>query len=325
MSKYENNILIGDNIELMKQMKLDGVKVNMCVTSPPYFGLRSYLPDDHPDKYKEIGLEQTPKEFIDKLVDVFAHIWDILEDDGTLWINIGDSYCGTGDKGEHKDPKYEKGRNGQVKSSTRVLDGYKSKDLIGIPFMLAFALRNAGWYLRCDIIWDKPNVMPSSVMDRPNRSHEYLFLLSKNKNYYYDYEAILDPYTKPMNRWGGEELNPDGESTWDIGVGQSTYRKRNMRPNPKGRRKRSVWSIPTKPYKGAHFAVMPVALIEPCILAGSRPNDIIFDPFIGSGTTAEVALKHGRRYLGCDLNSEYKALQDERIMLENNKPKELFE
>jgi DNA modification methylase len=319
-----NTILFGDCVDSMQKIKESGTKVQTCITSPPYYGLRAYLPDDHPDKEKEIGQEKTPEEYIQKLVEVFRGVRDILSDDGTLWVNIGDSYCGTGDKGEHKDPKYEEGRNGQVKSLTRVLNGYKSKDLIGIPFMLAFALRNDGWYLRCDIIWDKPNVMPSSVTDRPNRSHEYLFLLSKNKNYYYDYEAILDPYTEPMNRWGGEDLNPEGESTWDVGVGQSTYRKRNMRPNPKGRRKRSVWSIPTKPYSGAHFAVMPVALVEPCILAGTKEGDIVFDPFIGSGTVAEVALKHNRNYLGCDLNLDYKPLQDIRINTENNKPKELF-
>ena len=302
-----NTIEIGDCVDIMNKWATLGVTVQSCITSPPYYGLRDY---GHPD---QLGMEKTPEEYINKLVTVFRSVRNILADDGTLWVNIGDSYCGTGDKGDYKDPKYKDGRNGQSTSTSKKLEGYKSKDLIGIPWMLAFALRADGWYLRCDIIWNKPNAMPSSVTDRPIRSHEYIFLLSKNKNYYYDYEAVLEPYTEPMNRWGGEKLKAEAESTWDAGVGQETYRDRSMRPNPLGRRKRSVWSVNTKPYKGAHFAIYPEELILPCILAGSKPNDIILDPFMGSGTTAVCAVKNNRQYMGCELNPEYKKLQDERI------------
>ena len=304
----------------MKQMKLDNVKVQTCITSPPYYGLRSYLPDNHPDKHLEIGAEKSPEEYIQKLVEVFRGVWDILEDDGTLWVNIGDSYCGTGDKNDYKDPKYEEGRNGQSKSLTRKLNGYKSKDLIGIPFMLAFALRNDGWYFRCDLIWEKPNSMPSSVTDRPNRSHEYLFLFSKNKKYYYDSEAIKEPAS--MNRWGGKTpINMNNTKDKDNQFA-GLSRERDMMPET--RNKRSVWTINTKPYAEAHFAVMPPKLVEPCVLAGSKEGDIVFDPFAGSACVAEVALSFNRKYLGCELNLDYKPLQDKRIMLENNKPKSLF-
>lgn len=302
----------------MKEMKNDGVKVQTCITSPPYYGLRAYLPDNHPSKHLEIGQESSPEEFIEKLVEVFRAVWDILEDDGTLWVNIGDSYCGTGDKNDYKDPKYAEGRNGQSKSITKKLNGYKSKDLIGIPFMLAFALRDIGYYLRQDIIWSKGSCMPESVKDRCTKSHEYIFLLSKNKNYYYDSDAIKEPATTYdstiRNRDIGKLNNTAGKSR-SGGLTHNQYEFKN---------KRSVWVVNPKPYSGAHFAVFPPELIEPCILAGSAENDIIFDPFIGSGTVAEVALKHNRKYLGCDLNPEYKELQDIRITIENNKPKSMF-
>lgn len=318
MNKYENNILFGDCIELMKEMKNDGVKVQTCITSPPYYGLRAYLPDNHPSKHLEIGQESSPEEFIEKLVEVFRAVWDILEDDGTLWVNIGDSYCGTGDKNDYKDPKYEEGRNGQSKSITKKLNGYKSKDLIGIPFMLAFALRDIGYYLRQDIIWHKPNPMPESVRDRCTKSHEYIFLLSKNKNYYYDNESIKYKATSTDNSNRNRDetrLNNTPGRTRMAGLKTNDYTMAN---------KRSVWSVNTKAYTGAHFAVFPHELIEPCILAGSAEGDIVFDPFMGSATVAEVALKHNRKYLGCDLNPEYKELQDIRITIENNKPKSMF-
>lgn len=323
MNKYENNILIGDCVSLMKEMKEDGVKVKTCITSPPYYGLRSYLPDNHPDKHLEIGAEKSPEEFIQKLVEVFRGVWDILEDDGTLWVNIGDSYYnyrpGAGQRQGKQSiagQKFSEVENCNKRGLK--LEGLKEKDLIGIPWMLAFALRADGWYLRQDIIWSKGSCMPESVKDRCTKSHEYVFLLSKNKNYYYDSDAIKEPattYDATIRNRDIGKLNNTAGKTRSGGLTHNQYEFRN---------KRSVWNVNPKPYSEAHFAVMPVELIEPCLLAGSKENDIVFDPFIGSGTVAEVALKHNRRYLGCDLNLDYKVLQDKRIMLENNKPKSLF-
>jgi DNA modification methylase len=267
-------IEFGDCREIMRQWADQGIKAQTCVTSPPYFGLRDYGVDG------QIGLETTPDAYIAEMVDVFRCVRDVLADEGTLCLNIGDSYCGTGDKGEWRDPKYGNGRNAQAVSLTKKLEGYKSKDLIGIPWMLAFALRNDGWYLRQDIIWNKPNAMPESVRDRCTKAHEYIFLLSKSKKYYFDHEAMKEPSIDKPNET---------------------------------RNRRSVWSVPTRPYRGAHFATFPPDLIEPCILAGSRRGDIVLDPFMGSGTTAMMARKHGRHYLGCELNPDYKSLQEERI------------
>ena len=295
-----NKIEFGDCRETMRRWAAQGVKAQTCVTSPPYFGLRDYGHDG------QIGLENTPDEYIKAMVEVFRCVWDVLADDGTLWLNIGDSYCGTGSKGEWVDPKNPNGRNGQVISKTQKLVGYKSKDLIGIPWMLAFALRADGWYLRQDIIWHKPNPMPESVRDRCTKSHEYIFLLSKSIKYFYDNEAIKYPVKQDWgtrNRSEGKYHN-DGTGLQPHSGLEKSYEMAN---------KRSVWSVNTKAFKGAHFAVYPPELIEPCILAGSRPNDIVLDPFMGSGTTAQVALQHGRKYLGCELNQEYEKLQNDRL------------
>ncbi len=251
-------------------------KAQMCVTSPPYYGLRNYG-----DEENQIGLEESPEEYIQNLVEVFRKVRDNLTDDGTLWLNIGDSYY-----------NYRPGK-GQALSKQTVsnnrqdlpdkcarrgnkLKGLKEKDLIGIPWMLAFALRADGWYLRQDIIWNKPNPMPESVRDRCTKSHEYIFLLSKSQNYYFDVDAIKEPT----------------------------------------RRKRSVWTVNNKPYRGAHFAVFPPDLIEPCIKAGSREGDIVLDPFMGSGTTAMVAKSLKRYYMGCELHEEYGDLMEERVPLD---------
>jgi DNA modification methylase len=254
-----NKIIFGDCRDTMRQLAAEGVKVQMCVTSPPYYALRDYGHDG------QIGLEDTPEQYIEAMVEVFRCVKDILADDGVLWLNIGDSYCGTASKGDLVDPKYPNGRNGQSVSKAQKLFGYKSKDLIGIPWMLAFALRADGWYLRQDIIWHKPNHMPESVQDRCTKAHEYIFLLSKSQKYFYDNEAIKEPSEHPEdNRKSRVNTSTAKDFQRDVGnklaVGDKTYPFRN---------KRSVWTVNTKPYSGAHFAVFPEELIEPCILAGT--------------------------------------------------------
>ena len=296
-----NKIEFGDCRETMRRWALEGIKAQTCVTSPPYYGLRDYGHDG------QIGLEETPEEYIEAMVEVFRCVKDVLADDGTLWLNIGDSYCGTGSKGDWVDPKNPEGRNGQSVSKTQKVDGCKSKDLIGIPWMLAFALRADGWYLRQDIIWHKPNPMPESVQDRCTKAHEYIFLLSKSPKYYYDIESIKEEAhtTDNSNRNRDESrLNNTPGRTKMAGLTTNHYEKKN---------KRSVWTVTTKPYSGAHFAVFPSDLIEPCILAGAPVGGIVLDPFMGSGTTAQVAQNLGRQYLGCELNREYEKLQNERL------------
>ena len=297
-----NNIEFGDCRTTMRRWKEQGIKAQTCVTSPPYYGLRDYGHDG------QIGLEETPEDYIKAMVEVFRCVWDVLEDDGTLWLNIGDSYCGTGSKGEWVDPKNPEGRSGQAVSKTQKLVGYKSKDLIGIPWMLAFALRADGWYLRQDIIWHKPNPMPESVTDRCTKAHEYIFLMSKSQKYYYDHEEIKEQSTSKSEgiRFGGNKYGDDDDQKYATKSGNVSkeYDKAN---------KRSVWTVSTKPYAGAHFAVFPSDLIEPCILAGAPVGGIVLDPFMGSGTTAQVAQNLGRKYLGCELNTDYKPLQNNRL------------
>ncbi len=276
----KDTILYGDCRETLKQFAESGVRARMCVTSPPYYGLRDYGNED-----SQIGLEESPEEFIQQLVEVFRGVRDCLTDDGTLWVNIGDSYYNyRGGKGQALPKQSVANTNqdlpqGKNPRRGNKLKGYKEKDLIGIPWMLAFALRADGWYLRQDIIWSKPNPMPESMKDRCTKSHEYIFLLSKKQNYFFDVESIKEPTI-------------DGKSM---------------------KRKKSVWNIQTKPYKGAHFAVYPPELIEPAILAGSEEGDIILDPFMGSGTTAMVSKSLGRYYIGCELHEEYGELIDNRI------------
>ncbi len=298
-----NKIEFGDCRQTMRKWASEGIKAQTCVTSPPYYGLRDYGHDG------QIGLEETPEQYIEEMVEVFRCVWDVLEDNGTLWLNIGDSYCGTGSKGDWVDPKNPNGRNGQSVSKTQKLAGFKSKDLIGIPWMLAFALRSDGWYLRQDIIWHKPNPMPESVQDRCTKSHEYIFLLSKSAKYYYDHDAIKEPLKgEPQAR----DKNAEGyQANYTHGdrfsKGERVFGADGMA------NKRSVWSVPVKPYHGAHFAVFPQELIEPCILAGAPAGGIVLDPFMGSGTTAQVAQNLGRQYLGCELNLDYEALQKKRL------------
>ena len=293
-------------------------EARMCVTSPPYYGLRDYGGED-----SQIGMEQSPEEYIQQLVEVFRLVRDNLTDDGTLWVNIGDSYYNYRSDGNYPKQTVSKTRQ-DLPTKTPVrgnkLKGLKSKDLIGIPWMLAFALRADGWYLRQDIIWHKPNPMPESVKDRCTKSHEYIFLLSKNKNYYYNNEAIKEPAKDwgTRDRSDGKYHNPGSGLVPHSGLTKSYERKN----------KRSVWSVTKKPYKGAHFATFPPDLIEPCILAGSEPGDIILDPFMGSGTTAMVAKQHDRYYMGCELHEDYGELIKNRVPeeepLEQNGLTDLF-
>ncbi|WDD93863.1 site-specific DNA-methyltransferase [Burkholderia sp. FERM BP-3421] len=269
-----SEIIFGDCREALKVFSKRGVKAQMCVTSPPYFGLRDY------GVSSQIGLENSPAEYVAEMVSVFRHVRDVLSDDGTLWLNIGDSYAANR---SYQVPSTKGGRkHGESQAAggrgSKVPEGMKAKDLMGIPWMLAFALRDDGWYLRQEIIWHSPNSMPERVTDRCVGAHEHIFLFSKRSKYYFDFEAIQET---------------------SVGGGR--------------RRKRDVWVVNSAAYRGAHGAVFPPKLIEPCVLAGSRPGDVVLDPFMGSGTTAEVALRTGRAYIGCELNAEYKTLIDARV------------
>ena len=314
-----NKIEFGDCRETMRRWKEQGIKAQTCVTSPPYFGLRDYGNDG------QLGLEETPEEYIKAMVEVFRCVWDVLEDDATLWLNIGDSYARNGGGVESKMNTVHKMGVGQkatylaggMQSINKVPEGLKSKDLIGIPWMLAFALRADGWYLRQDIIWHKPNPMPESVTDRCTKAHEYIFLMSKSQKYYYDRMAIAEPaayaeeHARKKTSWGNKKedagVKANIEKYQVIGEENKTTLAGGMA------NKRSVWTVNTKPYKGSHFATYPPKLIEPCILAGCPKGGVVLDPFMGSGTTAFVALLNDRQYLGCELNPEYEELQQRRI------------
>jgi DNA modification methylase len=270
-------ILIGDAKEKLKELETESIQ--SVITSPPYWGLRDYGNDE------QIGQEETPDKYIDNMVEVFNNVLRVLKKDGTLWLNIGDSYSSI--------------RNEKI--------GVKKKDLVGIPWMLAFALRKNGWYLRQDIIWAKPNPMPESVRDRCTKSHEYIFMLTKSEKYYYDHNAIREPRTSvgSNHQFGGKKYNdPDNPIYGSI---QSVYESDGKR------NKRDVWNITTQPFKDAHFAVMPEALVEPCILAGSKVDDLILDPFAGSGTVGVVAKKHNRKFIGIELNPDYAKIANDRI------------
>ncbi|WP_287278660.1 site-specific DNA-methyltransferase [Ralstonia sp.] len=339
-----NLIQFGDCRELLRVYASLGLKAQACVTSPPYFGLRDY---GHPG---QLGMEQTPEQYVAAMVEVFRCVRDVLADDGTLWLNIGDSYAGSwGAQSREHAGKHapnvsaisanqivaaqrKASRTGAIPPGTDL----KPKDLIGIPWMLAFALRADGWYLRQDIIWSKPNPMPESVLDRCTKAHEYVFLLSKSGRYYFDSDAVKEPAAdSSLKRWAqqidvqagssrvpGKTNGPmkavGGPRSRGLTPRHSQYASCNQSglddvPVTATRNRRSVWTVATRPYKGAHFATYPPELIVPCILAGSRPGDVVLDPFMGSGTTAAVALQHGRQYLGCELNPEYRALQQQRI------------
>lgn len=374
MTDWLNRCHFGDCLETLRRMP-DGI-VNTCVTSPPYFGLRDY---GHPG---QIGLEPTPDEFVAKLVDVFREVRRVLRDDGTLWLNLGDSYAtgagkavspGGGAQGErfleagpsghrgsrgpsakHKMPQTADAKNPNAgiplfQPNRMPLPGLKPKDLIGIPWMVAFALRADGWWLRQDIVWHKPGPMPESTEDRCTKAHEYVFLLAKSQHYYFDFEAIKEPSTgRPagnVNPQKGEIAYLEGDEKLRTRAGLTAFaeRTRSKRDSFKRedskraevipsqsvgthrpdrdeseypldeRRKRSVWTVATATYDGTHFAVFPPKLIEPCVLAGAPAGGVVLDPFLGSGTTAFVAERLGRKWIGCELNEAYKPLQDERL------------
>lgn len=293
---------------------LPEASIQTCITSPPYWGLRDYGVEG------QIGLEETPEEYVAVMVDVFRGVRRALRDDGTLWLNLGDSYAGA--RGGRQGAGAMATRavaNQRVRDATRTGPGLKPKDLVGIPWMVAFALRADGWYLRCDIIWAKPNPMPESVTDRPTKAHEYVFLLAKSASYLYDADAIREPlaaktwttYGTKRESKGGDQLGRVKADNWSRDVPERTPR-RGDDGEPVGANKRSVWTVGTQPYDGAHFATFPPKLIEPCVLAGSRPGDVVLDPFFGSGTTGMVAERYGRRWIGFDLSPAYEKLQRER-------------
>ncbi|KVZ80860.1 DNA-methyltransferase [Burkholderia ubonensis] len=355
MRDWIDHCHFGDCRELMRVMIADGVKVQTIVTSPPYWGLRDYGVDG------QIGRESTLREFIDTLVEVFDLARQLLADDGTAWVNMGDSYAGSRGGGAPSVTSTLAG-NGHVGGGPKLrgitagrrrddepaprsdvhVEGLKPKDLVGQPWRLAFALQEAGWWLRQDLIWHKPNPMPESVRDRCTKAHEYLFLLTKSERYYFDSDAMREPRLSDEDAAtfrgacyvGGETDNanlgqrkvignrrvkvPGG---WDTregahgsfhhgGRGEAEYRV----DTGDGRRmRRSVWTIGTQPFAAAHFATFPEALVEPCVLAGSRPGDVVFDPFFGSGTTGQVSQRLGRHFVGFELNPDYERLQRNRL------------
>ena len=308
-------LLCGDALEVLRSLPAESVQC--CVTSPPYWGLRDY------GVAGQLGLERTPEEYVARMVEVFREVRRVLRDDGTLWLNLGDSYAGSGMTGGTAS------KDGGAARVARMFHGNRrdtvpelaQKQLIGIPWRVAFALQADGWYLRSDIIWAKPNPMPESVTDRPTKAHEYLFLLTKSQRYYYNAGAIKEPcqsgpsdvrkMVESLPRIGGkhkELIDPLSKASAATNIG----RKRSV-GNPDGRNARTVWTIPTQPFPGAHFAVMPDALVEPCIAAGSREGDAVLDPFAGSGTVGVVCARAGRHFVGIELKSDYVEMARRRI------------
>jgi len=328
-----NKIYNGDALSILKNFP--DKSINCCITSPPYYGLRSYLPEDHPDKHLEIGMDETPEQYIKRLVDVFREVRRVLTDDGTLWLNIADSYAGsnqgagaktlTGKQASNRGTNFMNTEG--YKSKLSKVTGYKPKELMMIPAKLAIALSEDGWYLRQDIVWEKGNCMPESVKDRCTKSHEYIYLLAKSRKYYFDNDAIKEPCVN------GDPTSPRGSlgtatpNRGRRGSGNKERKQRTSQDVLKGgeqagnipweykefRNKRSVWRVNTKPLREAHFATFPPELIEPCILAGCPKGGIALDPFSGSGTVGMVAKQYNRNYIGIDLNGEYCKLADKRI------------
>ena len=306
-----NKIHYGDAAEVLRSLPAESV--NCIVTSPPYYALRDY------GVRGQIGLEQSPQEYVDKLMEVFAECRRVLRSDGTFWLNIGDSYAGS-NKGKgkkvHTGVQPDASNIGDI-ITTFNITGYKNKDIIGIPWLLAFALRDSGWYLRQDIIWHKPNPMPESVEDRCTKAHEYIFLLSKSPKYYFDYRAIMEDAKYD----GRKKLVREGSKCLSLGekacLGVQTICKGGERwkviDGKYMRRKRDVWTVPTRPLKETHFAAFPPDLIKPCILAGCPVGGVVLDPFMGAGTTALVARELGRHYIGIELNPEYIGIAEKRL------------
>jgi len=315
--KYEDkfngiNIYQGNCLEVLKE--IPDSTVNCCVTSPPYWSLRDYGVDG------QLGLEKTPNEYVVKMVEIFREVRRVLKDDGTLWLNLGDSYvsAATGSLGNHTGAKHGFGANHAhmregSKRPSKTNFGLPEKNLCGIPWKVAFALQEDGWYLRQDIIWHKPNPMPESVTDRCTKSHEYIFLMTKSSKYYYDSEAIGEPLaTEPHN--SGFKFHPDRISGPNDRGGNSQWEDPDRVWCKAGfRNKRSVWSVPTHPFPEAHFATFPIKLIEPCILAGCPKDGVVLDPFLGSGTTLLVAMNLGRKGVGIELKDDYIKIAIKRI------------
>lgn len=337
-------VITGDALEELR--RLPSGCCDMCVTSPPYYRLRDYGTEG------QLGLEETPEAYVVRLVEVFREVRRVLRDEGTLWLNVGDSYAGSG-KGRTSEGTFRQKsqniesqgqKNGKLPRSPVAAGAIKRKDLYGIPWMLAFALRADGWYLRQDIIWEKPNAMPESVKDRCTKSHEYIFLMSKAEKYYFDYEAIKEPCV------GFDKSSPKGsKGTFTPNAGRrkgnaKTFRgggvyvgnksfynssvvKRESHGNSENvtglRNRRSVWRIATWGCTEAHFATFPEELVRPCILAGSRLGGVVLDPFAGSGTTGAVAVQEGREFIGIEINPNYTAMIAERLRKELQRKEEL--
>lgn len=297
-------VLLADALEGLRTLEPESV--HTCVTSPPYFNLRDY------GVAGQIGNEDTPEAFVGKLVEVFREVWRVLRPDGTLWVNIGDSYA---TRSGNQPPTNT--RNSCGHTEKRTPPGYKYKDLIGVPWLLAFALRADGWYLRQDIIWNKSNCMPESVRDRCTKSHEYIFLLSKSERYYFDPQAIREPAGTKGN---ARSFRGGGAYTGGRSFNNSAEVARESHGNVKNdtgtRNKRDVWTVSTTGFRGAHFAVFPEKLIEPCILAGCPEGGTVLDPFTGSGTTGVVAKRLGRNFVGCEINPDYAKMAADRIAAE---------
>lgn len=317
----------GDALTVLKGLESESVQ--SCITSPPYFNLRDYQVEN------QLGLEASPELYVERLVLIFREVRRVLRKDGTCWLNLGDSYAGSGKGGQSED---KRSVNWQPKYGNKgAAYGLKPKDLIGIPWMVAFALRSDGWYLRSDIIWNKPNPMPESVTDRPTKAHEYIFLLTKSAKYYYDAKAVAEPSTgrDPGNKTHKyEEAYNNGakEHRTKVGLVAYSFKRKTATTPPPGqptqhredrdevfyntetRNRRSVWTVATQPFPEAHFAVFPPELIKPCILAGSKENDSILDPFAGAGTTGLVSLRHGRDFVGIELNPEYVQMARRRLI-----------
>lgn len=309
-------VLHGDCRAALAQIP-DGI-AQTCVTSPPYYGLRDYGCDG------QIGLEQTPAEYVAQIVAVMREVRRVLRDDGTAWLNLGDSYAsdvkGSGGKGKSRlGPNRDLQNMDHQRFDPRKFNhDAKPKDLLGIPWRVAFALQDDGWWLRSDIVWSKPNPMPESVTDRPTRAHEYVFLLTKSSRYFYDADAVREPLAvgtaEHFARYSGREIAaPKATALRQSGVGGHRNSNGGLGAPANGRNARSVWTITPEPYEGAHFATMPPELARRCILAGSRKGDVVLDPFNGAGTTGLVALGHHRRYVGTELNAEYISLTHERL------------
>lgn len=305
-----SRILQGDALEILSN--LPDCSVHCCVTSPPYWGLRDYGASG------QLGLEATPQEYVANMADVFREVRRVLRDDGTLWLNLGDTYSsGTGWTDED-DKRHKPGRGQNIPSRSGCLP---PKNLVGIPWRVAFALQEDGWYLRQDIIWHKPNPMPESVTDRCTKAHEYIFLLAKSERYYYDAGSISE-YAK----YAGHKVKTNGNqgmcSGYDGHRTRDGFRRGVVIAN--NRNRRSVWTVATHPFSGAHFATFPPDLIRPCILAGCPEGGTVLDPFFGSGTTGVVATQLGREYLGIELNPEYVELAKKRIIEEGEMTLPLF-